>query len=38
VTSRGRLIGGFLSLHDLEHFERLNRRERQIHVAGGNPG
>lgn len=34
VTSHGRVVGGFLSSHDLEHYERLKRRERQIHVAG----
>jgi hypothetical protein len=37
VTSHGRVIGGFLSSHDLEHFERLKRRERQVHVSGEIP-
>jgi hypothetical protein len=37
VTRHGRVIGGFLSSHDLEHFERLKRRERQVHVAGEIP-
>ncbi len=37
VTSCGRLIGGFLSAHDLEHYERLKRRERQAYVAGEIP-
>jgi hypothetical protein len=37
VTSHGRVIGGFLSSHDLEHFERLRRRERQAYVAGEIP-
>ena len=37
VTSHGRLVGGFLSSHDLEHFERLRRRERQVYVAGEIP-
>ncbi len=37
VTSDGRVIGGFLSSHDLEHFERLKRRERQVYVAGDIP-
>ena len=34
VTSHGRVIGGFLSSHDLE---RLKQRERQVHVAGEIP-
>ena len=29
VTSHGRVVGGFLSAHDLEHFRRLKQRERQ---------
>ena len=37
VTSDGRVIGGFLSVDDLERFERLKRRERQVYVAGGIP-
>ena len=37
MTSHGRVIGGFLSLHGLEHFERLKRRERQVYVAGDIP-
>ena len=27
VTSHGRLVGVFLSSHDLEHYENLKRRE-----------
>ena len=37
VTSHGRVIGGFLSSHDLDLFERLKRRERQVYVAGEIP-
>jgi len=37
VTSHGHVIGGFLSSHDLEHFERLKRRERQVYAAGELP-
>jgi PHD/YefM family antitoxin component YafN of YafNO toxin-antitoxin module len=31
VTSHGRVVGGYLSAAELEHFERLKRRERQVH-------
>jgi hypothetical protein len=37
VTSHGRVVGGFLSSHDLDHYERLKRRERQVYVAGDIP-
>ena len=37
VTSHGRVIGVFLSSHDLEHFERLKRRERQVYVTSETP-
>jgi hypothetical protein len=37
VTSHGRVVGAFLSSHDLEHYERLKRRERQVYVAGEIP-
>ena len=37
VTSQGRVVGTFLSLHDMEHYERLKRRERQVHAAGELP-
>lgn len=30
VTSHGRVIGGFLSAHELEHYQRLKQRERQV--------
>lgn len=34
VTSHGRVVGGFLSSRDLDHYERLKLRERQVYVAG----
>jgi prevent-host-death family protein len=34
VTSHGRVIGGWLSARELEYFERLKRRERQVHIVG----
>jgi hypothetical protein len=34
VTSHGRVIGGYLSAPDLEHFERLKRREREVLIVG----
>ncbi len=37
VTSHGRVVGVFLSSQDLEHYERLKRREREVHVAGAIP-
>jgi len=37
VTSDGHVVGGYLSPHDLEHYERLKRRERQVYVAGEIP-
>jgi hypothetical protein len=37
VTSHGRVVGGYLSAHDLEHFERLKRREREILIVGELP-
>ncbi|MBL8643639.1 MAG: type II toxin-antitoxin system Phd/YefM family antitoxin, partial [Rhodospirillaceae bacterium] len=37
VTSHGRVIGGFISEADLQHFERLKRRERQVLVVGALP-
>ena len=30
VTSEGRVIGGFISAQELERFERLKARERQV--------
>lgn len=37
VTSHGRVIGGYLSASDLEHFDRLKRREREVFVVGDLP-
>jgi hypothetical protein len=37
VTSHGRVIGVFMSSRDLEHYEQLKRRERQVYVAGEIP-
>jgi len=30
VTSHGRVVGAYLSGSELEHFERLKRREREV--------
>jgi prevent-host-death family protein len=37
VTSHGRVIGAFLSAHDLAQFETLKRRARAVYVAGEIP-
>lgn len=37
VTSHGRVVGGYLSAKELEHFERLKRREREVLVVGALP-
>jgi hypothetical protein len=34
VTSLGRVVGAFLSAAELEHFERLKRREREVMKIG----
>lgn len=34
VTSHGRVIGGYLSASELEHYKSLKRREREILVVG----
>ncbi len=34
VTSHGRVVGAYLSAAELEHFERLKRREREILKIG----
>lgn len=34
VTSHGRVVGAYLSATELEHFERLKLRERQVLKAG----
>jgi hypothetical protein len=37
VTSHGRIIGAYLSASEVEHYERLKRRERQSLVVGALP-
>lgn len=37
VTSHGRVIGGYLSAPELEHYRRLKRREREVFRAGELP-
>ena len=37
VTSHGRVIGGFLSAHELEHYYELRRRERQVFTTAEAP-
>ncbi len=34
VTSHGRIVGAYLSATELEHFERLKRREREVLKIG----
>ncbi|OQM73373.1 hypothetical protein BFN67_08710 [Pseudaminobacter manganicus] len=34
VTSHGRVVGAYLSATELEHFERLKRREREVLKIG----
>ncbi|MBB2695925.1 UNVERIFIED_ORG: hypothetical protein GGI66_000565 [Rhizobium esperanzae] len=34
VTSHGRVIGGYLSASELEHYRSLKRREREVLVVG----
>jgi hypothetical protein len=34
VTSHDRVVGGYLSASELEHYERLKARERQILKVG----
>jgi hypothetical protein len=34
VTSHGRVIGGYLSASELEHYKELKRREREVLVVG----
>ena len=34
VTSHGRVIGGYLSASELEHYKLLKRREREVLVVG----
>ena len=37
VTSHDRIVGGYLSASELEHYERLKARERQILKVGELP-
>lgn len=37
VSSHDRIVGAFLSPEELEHFERLKRRERQVLRIGELP-
>lgn len=37
VSSHGRIVGGFLSPQELERYERLTRREREVMVVGALP-
>lgn len=34
VTNHGRVVGGYLSVSELEHFKCLKRREREILIVG----
>lgn len=34
VTSHGRVVGGYLSASELEHYKALKRREREVLVVG----
>ncbi|BCH26149.1 hypothetical protein MesoLjLc_60640 [Mesorhizobium sp. L-8-10] len=34
VTSHGRVVGAYLSAAELEHFERLKQREREVLKIG----
>ncbi|AHG48064.1 hypothetical protein RLEG12_03950 (plasmid) [Rhizobium leguminosarum bv. trifolii CB782] len=34
VTSHGRVIGGYLSASELEHYKNLKRREREVLIVG----
>lgn len=34
VTSHGRIVGAYLSAAELDHFERLKRREREVLKIG----
>ena len=35
VTSHDRVVGGYLSASELEHYERLKARERRVLLVGG---
>ncbi|WP_413990606.1 type II toxin-antitoxin system Phd/YefM family antitoxin [Labrys okinawensis] len=37
ITSHGRVVGAYLSAGELEHYEALKRREREVLVVGDLP-
>lgn len=37
VSSHGRIVGGFLSPQELDRYERLKRREREVMIVGALP-
>lgn len=37
VVDRDRLVGGFLSPEELDHYERLKRQEREVLTVGDLP-
>jgi len=37
VTSHDRVVGGYLSASELEHYEALKARERQVLIVGALP-
>ena len=37
VSSHGRIVGGFLSPAELDRYERLKRREREVMIVGALP-
>lgn len=34
VTSHGRVVGAYLSVQELAHYERLKQRERKVLIVG----
>jgi len=37
VTSHGRIVGAYISASELEHFRRLQKREREVLTTGNLP-
>ncbi len=37
ITSHGRVVGGYLSARELENYEALKRREREVFAVGELP-
>ena len=37
VTSHNRVVGAYLSARELEHYEQLKRREREVLIVGTLP-